>query len=522
MPSPRALSRGDPMYHNASKMDRAAFPVPTTSAAPAQHSPGGRVRPSGMAADVTSAAPVRIFPVLFTTGNRVATMVFACALTWMLLNISGLAILDMQVRRALPYVILPLLVVAGLVLAGAFRLSPGTSKSLHIASLILGAGVPALAATMFGRWFETPAGAEVLAFVATTVASSAAALQLAVFAMSRAMAKAGRLSENIVIVGATENARRLILRNAESRDLNIIGVFDDRLSRAPQDLAGVPVLGRIDDLMTWEHLPSVDRIVVTVTSEARHRVRSLIDRLRILPHRIVLLLDLDGFDPESASLSQIAHSPAAYVSGAPRDARRAIVKQGSDTIFAALLLVLFSPVFLAVAIAVSLDSPGPVLFRQKRHGFNNQIIRVWKFRSMVANPDAADRMSEQTRADDPRVTRVGRFIRRTSLDELPQLVNVLTGEMSLVGPRPHALGMTAEAIEVNDIVGDYAHRHRVKPGITGWAQINGSRGPVHSKEEVRERIRLDLEYVNRSSFWFDLYIMLLTAPRLLGDASRNR
>ena len=141
---------------------------------------------------------------------------------------------------------------------------------------------------------------------------------------------------------------------------------------------------------------------------------------------------------------------------------------------------------------------------------------------MRHDPDAAEKMSQQTLSDDERVTRVGRLIRATSLDELPQLINVLRGEMSIVGPRPHAIGMTAENDEVQGIVGDYAHRHRVKPGITGWAQVNGSRGPVHTREEVRERIRLDMEYVNRASFWFDVFIMVITAPCLLGDFKRQR
>lgn len=135
---------------------------------------------------------------------------------------------------------------------------------------------------------------------------------------------------------------------------------------------------------------------------------------------------------------------------------------------------------------------------------------------------AAHKMSAQTTKDDPRVTRIGRIIRKTSIDELPQLINVLRGEMSLVGPRPHAVGMTTEETEVHTIVGDYAHRHRVKPGITGWAQINGSRGPVHAKDEVRQRVELDMEYVNRASFWFDLYIMIMTAPCLLGDGKIDR
>ena len=265
-----------------------------------------------------------------------------------------------------------------------------------------------------------------------------------------------------------------------------------------------------DDL--WrDKLPKIG-IIVTVTSNAQSRVRLLIDRLRYLPNRVVLLLDLDEFNPQGASLAQVAHTPAAYVSGAPEDARRATVKRISDIVFASLMLLAFAPLMAMIALAIKLDSKGPALFKQKRHGFNNETIRVWKFRSMRPDQKAEDGIITQVTSDDDRVTKVGRFLRRTSLDELPQLINVLMGEMSLVGPRPHAVGMTTEATEVHKLVSDYAHRHRVKPGLTGWAQINGSRGPVHTAEEVRERVRLDMEYVNRSSFWFDLYIMIMTAP----------
>jgi exopolysaccharide biosynthesis polyprenyl glycosylphosphotransferase len=282
------------------------------------------------------------------------------------------------------------------------------------------------------------------------------------------------------------------------------------------------MIGRIDDLLNWDQLPHVDRIIVSVTTDARERVRGLIDHLRFLPQRVVLLLDLDGFGGDNQTLAQIARSPAAYVCGAPEDIRRAVLKRGSDIFFSILLLIHFAPLLLVLAIAIRLDSPGPVLFRQRRHGFNNRIIRVWKFRSMREDKSAEYEMTAQAVENDARITRIGRFIRATSLDELPQLFNVLKGEMLIVGPRPHAVGMTAEATQVYSIVADYAHRHRVKPGITGWAQINGSRGPVHSKEEVRNRIRLDLEYVNRSSFWLDLYIMIMTAPCLLGDRNRAR
>ncbi|MEO1189177.1 MAG: exopolysaccharide biosynthesis polyprenyl glycosylphosphotransferase, partial [Pseudomonadota bacterium] len=340
--------------------------------------------------------------------------------------------------------------------------------------------------------------------------------------LGRHFVRAGWFNENVVIVGATPNARRLIERNSSTRELNIVGIFDDRISRAPKSLNGAPLLGRLDDLFAWDRLPEIDRVVVTVTSDARDRVRDMVERLRILPQRVVLLLDLEGFDPETESLAEIAHSPAAYVSGQPHDARRAISKRIFDFVIATGLLIILSPFLAALALAIKLESPGPAIFRQKRHGFNNQIIKVWKFRSMRDDPGAAERMTHQTRANDPRITRIGRLIRQTSIDELPQLINVIRGEMSIVGPRPHAVGMTTEEQEVQNIVGQYAHRHRAKPGITGWAQINGSRGPVHTKALVRERVRLDMEYVNRSALWFDLYIILMTLPRLLGDAKTIR
>jgi len=173
-----------------------------------------------------------------------------------------------------------------------------------------------------------------------------------------------------------------------------------------------------------------------------------------------------------------------------------------------------------IAVLIRLDSPGPVLFKQKRHGFNNRIIEVFKFRTMQTGSDVGP--IKQVQANDPRVTRIGRFLRRTSLDELPQLFNVLAGNMSLVGPRPHAVGMRTGEVESWKLVAHYAHRHRVKPGLTGWAQINGSRGPLENAEQVRERVRLDLEYIRRAGFWFDLWIMIKTVPCLLGDKKAIR
>ena len=182
----------------------------------------------------------------------------------------------------------------------------------------------------------------------------------------------------------------------------------------------------------------------------------------------------------------------------------------------ALALALCWPVMIGCAIAVKVTSKGPALFIQKRHGFNNEIINVLKFRSMyteMSDPTAKNAVTK----GDPRVTRVGRFIRKTSLDELPQLLNVIAGEMSLVGPRPHAIGMKTGETESALLVAEYAHRHRIKPGMTGWAAVNGSRGPLHTAQDVRRRVRLDIDYVERQSLWLDLWIMAVTVPVLTAE-----
>jgi len=331
----------------------------------------------------------------------------------------------------------------------------------------------------------------------------------------------GKLTPNIVIVGATDAAKKLIETALKTREVAVLGVFDDRLGRAPKAIGGVPVLGDIGDLLGHKVLPYVDRIVIAVNPAAQTRVREIIARLRVLPNDVSMVLDASGEDGRVRALSRIADAQLAQVSGEPADVRRAVVKRLQDIAVGWTALILGTPVMLLVALAIKLDSPGPIFFRQRRHGFNNEEILVWKFRSM--RQEAADFAAvQQVQAGDTRVTRVGRFIRKTSLDELPQLFNVIAGEMSLVGPRPQAVGMKTGQTESARLVAEYAHRHRMKPGMTGWAAINGSRGPVDSPELVRRRVALDIEYIERQSFWFDLYIMAMTIPCLLGDSDTVR
>ena len=250
-------------------------------------------------------------------------------------------------------------------------------------------------------------------------------------------------------------------------------------------------------------MPYVDLVVVAIDPSAAARVREIMDRLAVLPNSITLLFDDTSASRRAAAIDQLADAPLASLHPATDTARKAFAKRLQDIFIGVPALILMAPLMLMIALLIRLDSPGPVFFRQRRHGFNNEEIVVWKFRSM--RHEAADASAErQVAADDDRVTRVGRILRMTSLDELPQLFNVMSGEMSLVGPRPHAIGMKTGEIESERLVAEYAHRHRIKPGMTGWAAIKGSRGPLHDSRGGPRRVALDVDYIERQSFWLDL------------------
>jgi Undecaprenyl-phosphate glucose phosphotransferase len=326
----------------------------------------------------------------------------------------------------------------------------------------------------------------------------------------------GWLTPNLVVVGATDHAEDLIASAIERRDMHILGIFDDRPERAPRSLLGVPVLGTTEALLRHRVMPYVDLIVVTIDPSATARVRQLVAQLSVLPNKVVLLFDDSATDRRSASIEQLADAPLEPLHPGTDAARRAFAKRIQDLAISVPILIAVMPVLAMIALAIRLDSPGPIFFRQRRHGFNNEEIVVWKFRTM--RQDASDAQAQrQVIADDDRVTRVGRILRTTSLDEVPQLFNVITGEMSLVGPRPHAIGMKTREVESAQLVAEYAHRHRIKPGMTGWAAIQGSRGPMHDPEDVNRRVALDVDYIERQSFWFDLKIMLMTLPCMIGD-----
>ncbi len=331
----------------------------------------------------------------------------------------------------------------------------------------------------------------------------------------------GWLTPNLVVVGATAHADDLIATAIDRRDMNILGVFDDRRERSPLAVRGVPVLGATDDMLEHRIMPYVDLVVVTIDQAASSRVRDITARLSVLPNAVTLLFDDPVAGRRASSIDQLADAPLAPLHPAADADRRAFAKRAQDLVIGLVVAIVAAPFLALIALAVRLDSPGPVFFRQRRHGFNNEEIVVWKFRTM--RHEAADARAErQVTAGDDRVTRVGRILRSTSLDEVPQLFNVIAGEMSLVGPRPHAIGMKTGDVESAHLVAEYAHRHRIKPGMTGWAAIHGSRGPLHEAEDVLRRVALDVEYIERQSFWLDMTIMARTIPSLLGDRSAIR
>ncbi len=427
-----------------------------------------------------------------------------------------------QVSQVLPFGMGAAAILGMMRLLGRYRFSRGQKTAWHLA--IVAATVLAGAATaLVSGWaLRGPAAQESAYLVwAGLVLITLHALHIGWSDMVGRWRAAGTLTPNIVLVGATQHAETLIREALKRRDLNVLGIFDDRLARSPRAIEGVPVLGTAADLLTHKMTPFVDRIVLTIDPRADARVRQLNAALGTLPHEVTLLVEPDGMAETQSALDRLAAAPLADVRRPVDDDRRAFNKRVQDLVLGLAALVLLAIPMAILALFIRLDSPGPIFFRQRRHGFNQEEIVVWKFRSMKAE-SADPTASRQVTDNDDRITRIGRFIRKTSLDELPQLLNVIAGEMSLVGPRPHAIGMKTGHVESARLVADYAHRHRIKPGMTGWAAVNGSRGPLHTAADVRRRVQLDIDYIERQSLWMDLWIMAITVPVLLGDRAAIR
>ena len=408
------------------------------------------------------------------------------------------------------------LVTATLMNFGGLYRYEAASHPLHHLPAILVAGATAflflLAAAFSIKISETFSRVWLTTFAATSVVS----ITLLRIAMSFAMLRLLRLRgsrRNLAIVGAGEQSRRIValLRQKSDRPVQVQGIYlDARPTAEPltdDETVTVPPDDTVEQLVSQARLGHIDDVAIALPWSEEDRIMAVIAKLRELPVNVYMVSDLIGFRTEfRPPPSHFGGLPVLQIVGKPMSGWDGAFKKAEDYILAPIILLLIAPLLIVIAAAIKLDSPGPVIFRQKRLGFNNKVFDVYKFRSM-RHMSGPSQKTPQATPDDQRVTRVGRFLRRWSLDELPQIFNVLNGTMSLVGPRPHALDHNEEFAQRAE---GYFARHRVKPGITGLAQVRGYRGPTDTAEKLEGRIRNDIFYAENWTPSLDAWILLRT------------
>jgi len=312
----------------------------------------------------------------------------------------------------------------------------------------------------------------------------------------------------VVVVGAGDLGKEVLHRISLSKwtGFKVVALFDDNKALTGGFVLGVPIETDINKINEYVSDNTVDEVWLALPLNAEDRMKTLVEQLSSTTANVRLIPDIFGLSILNHGFTEIAGMPVVDLCTSPMRGFNRVLKSVEDKVLAFIILIMISPVLLVIAISIKLTSKGPVLFKQKRHGWDGRIINVYKFRSMKPH-DEFDGTVTQAIRKDPRITRLGAFLRRTSLDELPQFYNVLQGRMSIVGPRPHAV---AHNEHYKEVVDQYMLRHKVKPGITGWAQINGWRGETDTLEKMQKRIDFDLYYIENWSLWFDLKIIFLT------------
>lgn len=327
---------------------------------------------------------------------------------------------------------------------------------------------------------------------------------------TRRWKRQGRLTRTVAVVelGGEGGGRELVRRLQASQpgEFHLVGLFLEGQSGAQRN--------GIQDLIALAQLFRIDEVLVTVSGQGGAELSNALRRLGTIPTNVRVCPWVAELGLPVRDIGFFMHSAVLTIYRRPFTSWNRVVKRTEDIVLGTIMTVLLTPILLLVAAVVKLDSPGPALFRQQRLGFNNNVMVVYKFRTMKHQPAQEEDGVPQAQRGDKRVTRVGRFLRRSSLDELPQLFNVLKGDMSLVGPRPHAV---AHNHQYAALIDDYLGRHRVQPGITGWAQVNGFRGETDTLDKMQRRVELDLVYIDKWSVMMDLRIILLTALSLVFD-----
>ena len=330
----------------------------------------------------------------------------------------------------------------------------------------------------------------------------------------RGMVSKGKNQRTAIIVGANPLGYDLFgkINNDAYLGIKVLGFFDDRSQvRLPLEMQE-SVIGPMDAVTpyVWEH--NVDLVYISLPMLPHPRVLNLMDALRDSTASVYFVPDMFMFDLINARFDHVNGVPVVSIRDTPYFGVRGLIKRLSDIVIASVILVLISPVMLVIAAGIKLTSRGPVLFKQRRYGLDGEEIRVYKFRSMTVAEDGDQVV--QAKKNDQRVTPFGKFLRRTSLDELPQFINVLQGCMSVVGPRPHAV---AHNEMYRKVIKGYMIRHKVKPGVTGWAQVNGLRGETETLDKMAARVEYDLEYIRNWSLMLDLWIILKTVKVVFGS-----
>jgi putative colanic acid biosynthesis UDP-glucose lipid carrier transferase len=326
--------------------------------------------------------------------------------------------------------------------------------------------------------------------------------------LRRAVREGGVFARRIAIVGGTVAGIRFAEQAADpEKAISIVGIY----SAGPEAAEpGVRVAGDLRDLELAARNGQIDDIVIALPRSSKETMTALINRLSLLPVSLAICPNVHWLDHHGGDVVRIGGAPLLTLYRRPLEGWGGVLKTIEDYSIGAVAFLLLSPLMLAIAVAIKLEGKGPILFTQQRHGFNHKVFRIYKFRTMTVAEDGDDVV--QARRHDPRVTKLGAILRRYSLDELPQILNVLKGDMSLVGPRPHALAHNHQYAQT---VQNYSGRHKMKPGMTGWAQVNGWRGETSEREHMAERVRFDLEYIDNWSLWFDVKIMVLTFAAVL-------
>lgn len=327
--------------------------------------------------------------------------------------------------------------------------------------------------------------------------------------------KRGKNSRSLAFAGACKQAHAISLKieNAPWMGFNVAGIYDDREQDRISSEACV-LKGKLANLVESAHKGEIDYVYITMPMQAEKRIMQLIDALADTTASVCVVPDFFVFDLLHARWFNMGGIPVVSVFESPFFGVDGWLKRAEDLVLGSLILLLIALPMLLIAAAVKLSSSGPAIFRQRRYGLNGEVIEVWKFRSMSVCEDG-DKVP-QAHKHDPRVTRLGAILRRTSLDELPQFINVLQGSMSIVGPRPHAI---AHNEQYRSQIHGYMLRHKIKPGITGWAQVNGWRGETDTLDKMQKRVEYDLEYIQNWSIWLDLKIVFLTVWR--GFSGKN-